>query len=97
MPISNGTKIGVSTETPSLYFDSFLIAFVVSTKACNDSNVMFPQAVLTFLCISLSSGNKILKFHRIVFYFYMKNKKMLGNCLSESDKQNHIRLVSYNL
>lgn len=42
MPISNGTKIGVSTETPSLYFDSFLIAFVVSTKACNDSNVMFP-------------------------------------------------------
>lgn len=30
MPIPDGTKIGVSTETPSLYFDSFLIAFVVS-------------------------------------------------------------------
>ena len=32
MPIPDGTKIGVSTETPSLYFDSFLIAFVVSIK-----------------------------------------------------------------
>lgn len=32
MPIPDGTKIGVSTETPSLYFDSFLIAFVVSQK-----------------------------------------------------------------
>ena len=32
MPIPNGTKIGVSSEIPSLYFDSFLIAFVVSRK-----------------------------------------------------------------
>ena len=32
MPISNGTKIGVLMQTPILYFDSFLIAFVVSGK-----------------------------------------------------------------
>lgn len=75
MPIPDGTKIGVSTETPSLYFDSFLIAFVVSIKTCNDSDAIFPKTILTFLCISLPSGNKIFKFHCIVFYFYMKDKK----------------------
>lgn len=32
MSESDGTKIGVSFEIPSLYFDSFLIAFVVSGK-----------------------------------------------------------------
>ncbi|RGX80789.1 hypothetical protein [Bacteroides stercorirosoris] len=32
MSESDGTKIGVSFEIPSLYFDSFLIAFVVSKK-----------------------------------------------------------------
>lgn len=51
MPIPDGTKIGVSTETPSLYFDSFLIAFVVSIKTCNDSDVIFPKTILTFLYI----------------------------------------------
>lgn len=32
MSESDGTKIGVSFEIPSLYFDSFLIAFVVSGR-----------------------------------------------------------------
>jgi hypothetical protein len=39
MPIPDGTKIGVSTETPSLYFDSFLIAFVVSIN--NRINIIY--------------------------------------------------------
>ena len=39
MPISNGTKIGVLMETPILYFDSFLIAFVVSIN--NRINIIY--------------------------------------------------------
>lgn len=39
MPIPDGTKIGVLMETPILYFDSFLIAFVVSIN--NRINIIY--------------------------------------------------------
>lgn len=97
MPIPDGTKIGVSTETPSLYFDSFLIAFVVSIKTCNDSDVIFPKTILTFLCISLPSGNKIFKFHCIVFDFYIKDKKNFRIFNFHNPNQSSKDLVSSSL
>ncbi len=43
MPESDGTKIEVSFEIPSLYFDSFLIAFVVSGKLQATFNKVSPS------------------------------------------------------
>lgn len=49
MSESDGTKIGVSFEIPSLYFDSFLIAFVVLLLSFQESysrlNVMLPKII----------------------------------------------------